>query len=272
MSWPGPACTDRHGLAGFRALLTGCLAQLLAGCATVPPPAPDSFLPLAADARVWHEAGGEAYAGEAAALLDDAIARVEAVHGLPFLRPPRLLVCHTPACYRRLMPVAAYTAVVLPGERLLLSPKLELEERERLPGILAHELSHLHLAQRLGHYTTALPVWFHEGLASLAGEGGGAEFSSDEEACGAWDAGRRIDFTRLDSPGKRHRAADFKLSIHQFYRQSWRFMAYLRRRAPAAFAALLSQVQAGKDLTAAVANAYNADLERLSLEFDFDSR
>ena len=81
-----------------------------------------------------------------------------------------------------------------------------------------------------------------------------------------------MDFARLDSPGKRSRAEDYKLSVHQFYRQSWRFLQYLRRRDASAFARLMRGVQAGEGLTSAVANAYNAGLEQLSLEFEFDSR
>lgn len=250
------------------------LTVALAGCAALPPPAPppDGFAPLAKDGRVWHQPDGQGFAEEVAGLLDGAVERVEAVHGLPFLRPPRVLVCVTPECFRSLVATPGYTAAVLPGEILVLSPRLDLEENARLPGILAHELSHLHLGQRLGHYTPSLPIWFHEGLASLVAEGGGAEYSSDEEACAAWDAGRRVDFARLDSPARRHRAADFRVSIHQFYRQSWRFMQYLRRRDSPAFTGMLRAIQEGVDLTIAVANAYNADLERLSREFDFASR
>jgi hypothetical protein len=170
------------------------------------------------------------------------------------------------------VPTPGYTAAVIPGEILVLSPRLDLEENGRLPGILVHELSHLHLGQYRGHYTFQLPVWFHEGLASLVAEGGGAEFSSDVEACASWEDGRRVDFTRLDGPGKRHRAGDFKLSIHQFYRQSWRFTEYLQRQSPAAFDVLLREVFSGTDFTQAVTSAYNSNLDWLSQAFDFDSR
>ncbi len=276
MSWASPACTDDgpYSGRGLNLPLLGLLILLLAGCATVPPqrPVPAGFSPLPGDARVWHEPDGQAFAVEISGLLDGAVGQVEAMHGLPFLRPPRVLACETPACFRRLVSGTGYTAAALPGELLVLSHKLSLEEHQRLPGILAHELSHVHLGQRLGHYTDTLPVWFHEGLASLVAEGGGAEYSSDEEACAAWDAGRRVDFAQPGIPGERRRAADFKLSIHQFYRQSWRFMQYLRRRDGAAFTAMLREVQAGIDLTIAVANAYNVGLEQLSLEFEFDSR
>lgn len=258
----------------FQAQGVALLALALAGCATprLPASAPDGFTPLARDARVWHEAGAQAYGDDVARLLDPAIAKVETTHGLPFARTPRIFVCATTPCFQRLVPVRGYTAAVLPGEILALSPRLDLEEHERLPGILAHELSHLHLGQRLGHYTPDLPIWFHEGLASLVADGGGAEFSSDEEACNAWDSGRRIDFSVLDSAKKRHKAADFKMSIHQFYRQAWRFLEYLRRRDPGGFTVMLREIQSGKPFTAAVADTYQTSLERLGLEFEFDSR
>lgn len=247
------------------------LLAVLTGCASLPP-LPAGFQPLAGDARVWYEESGEAYAREVSGLLDDAMEQVESVHGLPFLRPPRVLACISTPCFKRIIATPGYTAVTLPGDVLALSHKLELEENHRLQGILAHELSHLHLGQRLGHYSPSLPVWFHEGLASLAAEGGGAEYSSDQEVCDAWDAGRHVDFSRLDSPEKRHQAADFKITIHQFYRQSWRFLQYLRRRDADAFDALLAALQSGTDLVIAIADTYSSNLERLSQEFEFDAR
>lgn len=256
------------------ALLFLLVTLFLAGCATQPkgPGQPDGFTPLARDARVWHEATAVAYAEDVADLLDPAVNAVEALHGLPFVRPPRLFVCATQTCFKKMVSVPGYTAAVLPGEILVLSPRLDLEEHERLPGILAHELSHLHLGQRLGHYTATLPVWFHEGLASLVANGGGAEFSSDEDACNAWDSGRKIDFARLDSPAKRYQASDYKMSIHQFYRQAWRFLEYLQHRDPTGFTRMLRDIQAGKSFTTAVTDTYHTSLERLGLEFDFDNR
>ncbi len=265
---------DKKGIAGgFTATILILLALFLSGCATPRiAPIPEGFTPLGHDARIWRQTDGDAYAKEVSALLDRVIAKVEAVHGLPFLRPPRVFVCAGKPCFRQLIATPGYTAVVLPGEILALSPRLEMEENERLPTILAHELSHLHLGQRLGHYTADIPIWFHEGLASLVGDGGGAEYSSDEDACNAWDSGRRIDFAQLDTPARRYRAADFKMSIHQFYRQAWRFMQYLQRRDPEGFADMLYAIQSGTEFVEAVTAAYHTGLEQLSLEFEFDSR
>jgi len=62
------------------------------------------------------------------------------------------------------------------------------------------------------------------------------------------------------------------MSIHQFYRQSWRFLQYLKRRDPDAFANMLRAIQSGADFTATVTDSYRTSLEQLSLEFEFDSR
>ena len=242
------------------------LAASLSGCAALPPP-PAGFQLFTEDTRIWHEAGGEREAARVAGLLDAAVTRVEYVHGMPFSRPPRVHICVTQACFRRLVSGEGYTAAVVPGDRLILSPLLFGRELTRLPGILTHELSHLHLGQRLGHYTPWLPVWFHEGLATLAAEGGGAEFASDGEARGAWLEGRQVDFGRRDVPGRRHRADDYGLTIHEFYRQSWRFVEYLRNRDPGAFTGMLRAIQSGTDITISVADAYNSSLERLGHDF-----
>ena len=81
---------------------------------------------------------------------------------------PQVHVCVTSPCFQRLVPATGYSAAVLSGDLLLLSPNLFGRESARLRAILTHELSHLHLGQLLGHYTPWLPIWFHEGLASLA--------------------------------------------------------------------------------------------------------
>lgn len=257
MSWARAACIS-------------LLALFQTACATTaarPPGDAAGFLPHAADPRVLYEQGGEEQAARVAALLDTAVARVESVHALPFRYPPRVRVCVNPQCFSRLVAGSGFSAAVLPGDMLVLSPNLFGRESGRLAAILTHELSHLHLNQRLGHYTPWLPVWFHEGLASLAAEGGGAESASDDAVLAAWNEGRRVDFSRLDVPGKRHRAGQYGLDIHQFYRASWRFMEYLMGRDPAAFTAMLRGIQNHTDITISVADAYNAGLEQLERDF-----
>ena len=57
---------------------------------------------------------------------------------------------------------------------------------------LMHELSHLHLQQRLGFFRRRkIPSWFHEGLADFVG-GSGGEGISDSEAINFILSGRHF--------------------------------------------------------------------------------
>jgi hypothetical protein len=254
----------------MRALLAlGLCSLVLLGCATTTGPAPhtlaEAFRQYPLDPRIRLEEGAEGHAARVHALLDAAIARVERVHGLPFRAPPAVAVCATAACFARLVKTPGLTAAVVADNRLVLSPRLFSVEADRLPGILAHELSHVHLGQRLGHYTPWIPVWFHEGLATLVADGGGADLAGDRVACAAWRNGQRVDFGRRDAPGQRHRADAFGLSIHVFYRQSWRATERLRAHDPQAFRRWLIAIQEGADFSIAFADAYNNDLVALVL-------
>lgn len=245
--------------------------SVLSGCAAWHPrgetgPLP-GFRPSAGDPRVWIPPGGESQAVRVGEVLDGAIARVEAVHGLPFQSPPIVHVCPDDACFARLVQTPRVSAAVVPDNRLILSPRLFGKESWRLPGILRHELSHVHLGQRAGHYTAWYPIWFHEGLATLAAEGAGAEFASRFLAGVIWNQGRQIDFAARDNPDKRHRAAAFELNIHQFYLQAWRFVAFLRDRDPLAFRNWLIALQTGADFHIALGDAYNTGIEALAAEY-----
>lgn len=251
-----------------RVLASLCLLGL-AGCAQIAAqraPLP-GFEPAAVDPRVWTLAGGEVQARQVAALLDAAIERVERAHGLPFRTPPRVHVCPDEPCFRRHVRTPGLTAAVIADNRLILSPRLFARESGRLPGILAHELSHLHLGQRAGHYTAWFPVWFHEGLATLVADGAGSEYASPFQAEILWHEGGQVDFAARDTPDRRHRAEAFHLSIHQFYRQSWRFVAWLRERDPVAFRAWLLALQRGADFHIALADAYNCQVDALATDF-----
>jgi hypothetical protein len=262
MNWVGSAPTEAR-----RLLAVALWSGLLTGCATVdgmPDPGSAGFVPLSTDARIWLEPGAESFAERVSAHLDQAISRVERVHGRAFRAPPRVHVCASEACFARWVKTPGLAAAVVADNRLILSPKLHAQEAHRLPGILSHELSHLHLGQRLGHYTPWIPVWFHEGLATLAASGVGADAASDRAACAAWQSGQRVDFDRRDAPGRRHYAAAFGLDVHAFYRQSWRAVELLAAHDPPAFRRWLEALQDDGDFHIAFADAYNSDLSALA--------
>jgi len=250
------------------------LLATLPGCAlTVSDPrarAPiDSFAPLVSDRRVWVEPGFEDYGERVAAALPQAIARVEAGHYLAFARTPRVYVCGSADCFKRYVLTPRLSAAVVPDNRLILSPNLDGRERHRLPLLLTHELAHLHLGQRIGHYHSSLPVWFHEGWASLVAKGGGAEYATDAQAFAAIQAGRRVNLLVRDTYDTRHRAAASDLSIHEFYRQSMLMIGWLRAQDEARFRAFVLALQNDEDFDIAFWNIYGkAPMTELSAFFD----
>ena len=240
-------------VAALLAGLTGCAWTVSDPRALTPV---EGFVPLAADSRVWVEPGHEAYGARVAAVLPQAIARVEAAHYLPFARPPRIHVCGTDACFRRYVLTPRLSAAVVPDNRVFLSPNLDVRERHRLPTLLTHELAHLHLGQRIGHYHSTLPVWFHEGWASLAAEGGGADYATDEDVYQAIRAGRRVNLATRDTRDRRHRANASGLGIYEFYRQSMLLVRWLKTEDEARFRALVLAIQANTDFHIAFWDVY----------------
>lgn len=248
--------------------------MLLSGCAlTVSHPRAlhplENFVPLAADSRVQVEPGFEAYGERVAAALPDAIAKVEAAHYLPFARSPRVYVCGSDACFKHHVLTPRLSAAVIPDNRLILSPNLDGREKHRLSALLTHELAHLHLGQRIGHYHSTLPVWFHEGWASLTADGGGAEYATDAQAYAAIRDGRQLNLGARDTPDKRHRAGASGLNIHEFYRQSMLLVGWLRAQDEARFRELVLAVQDNADFEIAFWNLYGqAPATRLAGFFD----
>ncbi len=258
----------------MRAWLLAAVVAVLQGCAfTVSNPRAlepiDGFVPLASDPRVWVEPGYEAFGARVAAALPAAIARVEAAHYLPFSSTPRVYACGTEACFRRYVLTPKLSAAVVPDNRLILSPNLDGRERHRLPTLLTHELAHLHLGQRIGHYHSTVPVWFHEGWASLTAEGGGADYATDAEVFQAIRAGRRVNLSVRDAPDRRHRASASHLNIFGFYRQAMLLVGWLKAQDEARFRQLALAVQANTDFEIAFWNVYGqAPATRLAGFFD----
>ena len=247
---------------------------LLSGCAlTVSDPRAlkpmDSFAPLASDSRVWVEPGYEAYGERVAEALPAAIEQVETAHYRTFISMPSVYVCGSDACFKRYVLTPKLSAAVVPDNRLILSPNLDGKESHRLPSLLTHELAHLHLGQRIGHYHSTMPVWFHEGWASLTADGGGAEYATDAQAFAAIRAGHRVDLIARDTPSRRHRAGAFSLNIHEFYRQSMLLVGWLKAQDEARFRDLVLAVQDNADFEIAFWNIYGqAPATRLAGFFD----
>lgn len=234
-------------------LLVGCALGVSHSRALLPV---EGFVPLVSDPRIQVEPGFEAYGERVAQLLPQAMAQVEAAHYLPFASPPRVYVCGTDACFKRYVMTPKLSAAVVPDNRLFLSPNLSGRESSRLSALLTHELAHLHLGQRIGHYQSSLPVWFHEGWASLTANGGGAEYVTDAQVYAAIRAGRLVNLTLRDASDKRHRAAASNLSIFEFYRQSMLLVGWLKAQDEARFRQLALALQNNTDFEIAFWDVY----------------
>src|ERR1700675_3571964 len=104
---------------------------------------PDRMPALDANSQVHYQPCVDDSASDVAALLQDVILRVEAVHGRRFAHPVIVGMYATPEAYAAANGLgSAVPAGVTFAARVNLSPKLFRPQQQRLPAILTHELSH----------------------------------------------------------------------------------------------------------------------------------
>ena len=206
----------------------------------------EAFVPLPEDGRIRYEAGARQQAEVMARLLPDAIAQIERAQHNPFAGAVKVLVCATQERFNTHVPRGTRARGAAFMGTVFLSPRAFTTKTE--DAILVHELSHLHLQQRLGSYQVvrALPAWFQEGLAVYVSGGGGAESVDPATARNAILAGQT--FTPEDTGAVLfpQTASDYGLAHHMFYRQSALFVAYLHDRDADAFANFMTALQNGQ--------------------------
>lgn len=211
------------------------------------------------DPRVFFEPGSERLVPAVVGAMPAATHRVEAFFGRPLTVPVRIYVCATLESYNKFTGSERSGGHTTVMKKIFISPKPE-NTPERIPAVVAHEMTHLHVMQGLGLWRTSrIPSWFGEGLAALVSGGGGAEGVSDADAAGAILAGRR--FTPDETPGRT--ASSFGLTPHMFYAQSALFLRDLSRRNPAAFRRFIAGVEAGTALEQSFQDAYGAPIVAL---------
>jgi hypothetical protein len=157
-----------------------------------------------------------------------------------------------------------------------LSPVLYTRQRQRIPAILTHELSHAHLQGWIGGIAYIhLPNWFKEGLAVMASEGGGAELVSEEEARAAIQRGEQIVINDagslqnlVDIPFERAPAKKAPwYPVVLAYRQAGMFVNYLRESDGPAFDRMMNAILEDRAFAEAVAVGYHADVQSLWHKF-----
>jgi hypothetical protein len=237
---------------------------------------PDRLAASPENPQVHFEPGGAEYAHAVTALLPDAIARVESVQGRPFARPVTVGVYVSPEAFAAGNGLGhARAAGVTSFGRVTLSPILFSAQRQRLPAILTHEMSHAHLQSWISALTYIhLPNWFKEGLAVMVSGGGGAEFVSEIEARNAMRRGDRI---AIEDEGSWRNLTGIKfenpseardgLRVMMGYRQAGLFVTFLHDRDAAGFARTMAAVLDGRQFREAVIAGYGRDLWTLWADF-----
>jgi len=243
---------------------------------------PDRLPALPDNKLVHYQPGAEEYARDVAALLPDAITRIEAVHGRRFAHSLTVGVYATPETYAAAngLGSAVPVGVTFLG-RVNLSPKLFWPQHQRLRAILTHELSHAHIQAWIGlNAYMRLPNWFKEGLAVMISGGGGAELVSEEEARAAIQRGERI---AIDEAGSlqnlvdvRFERAPAKVSASWYpvvlaYRQAGMFVTYLHDSDGPAFARMMNAILDGRSFVEAVPVGYHEDIQSLWKKFALNS-
>ena len=198
---------------------------------------PEKLVALPENPQVHYESGASEQARTVARLLPTAIARVEAIHGRRFAHPVVVGVYVTPEAFVAANGLGDRRAVGMHFlGRVMLSPVLFSTQRQRLPAMLTHELSHAHLRSWISELTfIRLPNWFKEGLAVMVSGGGGAEGVSEVQAR---DAIRRGDHIAIQSTGSLLNLAAIKFEqppenpntsfrILMAYRQAGLFVTFL---------------------------------------------
>src|ERR1700748_407365 len=239
---------------------------------------PDRLPALADNPMVHYESGAEDCAREVAALLPEAIARVEAVHGRPFAHPVTVGAYATPEAFAAANGLGSNVPVggTFAG-RVKLSPKLFRPQHWRLRAILTHEMSHAHLVGYIGGTSYfRLPPWFKEGLAVMISEGGGAELVKEDEAWAAIQRGEQI---AIDDPNSPPTTIDIRFDktpekqdpswypIVLAYREAGMFVKYLRQSDGPAFDRMMSAILDGRSLADAVDAGYHDDVRALWRKF-----
>jgi hypothetical protein len=239
---------------------------------------PDRLTALPENPQVRYEQGGADYARAVAALLPAAAARIMSIHGRRFARPATVGVYVSLETFRaatgfgnsRPLPVAGTFL-----NHVMLSPELFAAQRQRLPLILPHELSHAHLQSWMSPRAYArLPNWFQEGLGVMVADGGGAESVGEAEARQAIRRGDRIligdaAFER-NSPimfVKPPAVPDTLPRIRMAYRQAGLFVAFMHDGNPAGFVRMMAAVLDNRPFKEAVTAGYGSSLDALWSDF-----
>jgi len=243
---------------------------LSSGCDNFSPlegrsPVQDEFIVLASDDRILYKPTMEESAKLVQKVLDEQIRLIESVHGTPFEKKVLVHICDTRECFNSYTGLKGGILAAVTSNGLFLSSYVIANED--YPIWLAHELSHLHLFQKISLFKAIfIPQWYHDGLATFASKGGGATRVSKKQAIGSIQAGSHIVATDKGAflstrwPLNYPASTDAWTQQHMDYRQASLFYEFLH---PQGGVNLLRKLENGEKFNSAFLSVYGKTPEEI---------
>jgi len=209
------------------------------------------FIVHEADSRILYEPGAGGFADKIADFLPTAVKRVEEGHFLPFKKPFKVYVFSTQKSHNESTanPTSyPIRGTAIQGNVFIAPSAFSFKGLDTHRESLMHELSHLHLSQRLGFLKRRrIPSWFTEGLANIIAGSGGEGISKDM-AVQSIREGRH-----LIIPERRGFLNRMPKTIQEagitgpmYHKQNKMFVNYINSLNPEAFKKLVLAVQKGE--------------------------
>lgn len=226
-----------------------------------------AFTACTPDPRIACEPGSEALAAQVAAQLPAALATIEKAQYSRFVAPVRVQTYASAESFSRHSSAGPGAAGVVIFGVAHLSP-VALRHPDGVGKILAHEMSHLHLAQQLGTLSMArLPAWFSEGLATWASSGAGRGNAYEPNVLVGIRHGRHFEPVDAQSFWRPYLVLPERMAFSTYYSQARLFVAFMHDRDPGAFRQLLASLGRRDSFASAVQAAYGRPVAALWQEF-----
>jgi len=230
----------------------------------------DQFIQSKTNERMFFEPGAEEISNQIEAFLPEAIKMIEQKYGLPFKDSFKVMVCATQKSLNEYIagssPYPIRGAVL--GGNVYISPSaFSFSGIDTHKESLLHELSHLHLRQRLGFFKERkIPVWFREGLADVF-SGSGGEGVNEHEVMEYLLAGKT--FIPLNKSGIFNSFDQSRngLSGPMFHKQAKMFVEYIISTDPKKFNSFLLALQQGEDFEKAFYQVLNSQVDQKWQQF-----
>jgi hypothetical protein len=226
---------------------------------------PNNFALVGNNVKVENK-NDEQFAEKVSQVYLQLIDSVEIKHFHKFICPPVAYVFNTKQSFCK------YTGSKYPGPRayankaIFISPRLK--DSKDWNEIIYHELTHVILFQHLGlyHYII-IPIWFHEGLATLFSNGGGSGDVSDSAAIREILNGDHFYPVACENPIFPKSFSNKNGRPWMQYRQSMLFVKFLKEGKEKKFGSLLNSIYSKQSFSKSIKTSYGMTVSELWDEF-----